>query len=141
MRQELKNVFGKVFLTITADTENRWIHTDWVGYLTQDNIKAGAMAYTNAVKEYGFNCVLNDTSRVVGSWDHSLDWVLNEWAPQAASAGIKYFALIATPESFAASTASSFYSNNRAFEIRLFDNENSAKGWLCHQSLEKKIQD
>jgi hypothetical protein len=137
MKQELKNVFGKVFITITADTENRWIHTDWVGYLTQDNIKAGALAYTNAVKEYGFNCVLNDTSRVVGSWDHSLGWVIDDWSVQAAAAGIRHFALITTPESFAESTASSFYSNIRAFEVRVFDNENAARDWLLLHSLKK----
>jgi hypothetical protein len=62
---------------------------------------------------------------------------LNEWAPQAAAAGIKYFALITTPESFAESTASSFYSNNRAFEIKVFDNENGARDWLLYHSLVK----
>lgn len=137
MRQELRNAFGKVFLTITPDTENRWVHTDWVGYLTQDNIKAGALAYATTVREAGFNCVLNDTRRVVGSWDHSLDWVLNEWAPQAAAAGIRFFALIATPESFAETTASNFYSKISAFEVKMFDNENDARDWLLCHSLGK----
>jgi len=62
---------------------------------------------------------------------------LNEWASQAAAAGIRFFALIATPESFAESTASSFYSNISAFEVRVFDNEDSAKDWLLRHSLEK----
>lgn len=137
MRQELKNAFGKVFLTITPDTENRWVHTDWAGYLTQDNIKAGAWAYATTVREAGFSCVLNDTRRVVGSWDHSLDWVLNEWAPQAAAAGIRFFALITTPESFAESTAYSFYSEISAFEVKMFDNENDARDWLLRHSLGK----
>lgn len=130
MKQELRNAFGKVFLTISPDLDNRWVHTDWAGYLTQDNIKTGALAYAKTVKEAGFNCVLNDTRQVVGSWDHSLDWVLNEWAPQAAAAGIRFFALIATPESFAESTASSFYSKISAFEVKMFNNEDDARTWL-----------
>jgi hypothetical protein len=138
MRQELKNAFGKVFITIVTDRANRWVHTNWVGYLTEENIKAGALAYTNAVKEAGFNCVLNDTSQVVGGWDHSLDWVVKQWAPQAARAGVKYFAMITNQESFAASTAKNFISNIRAFEVKIFDNRPQAEAWLHEFSLASK---
>ncbi|CAM3425621.1 STAS/SEC14 domain-containing protein [Pontibacter korlensis] len=136
--QELKSAFGKKFITISIDTENRWIRTNWVGYLTHDNIKAGALAYMKAVRESGFSCVLNDTREVLGSWDHSLDWVVNEWASQAAAAGIRNFALITSPESFAESTASNFHANNKAFEVRVFADRTSAEAWLRQHSLSKK---
>ncbi|RIJ43180.1 STAS/SEC14 domain-containing protein [Pontibacter oryzae] len=135
MRQELKNIFGKVFITITVDTENRWVHTNWVGYLTQDNIKAGAFAYTEVIRKTGFSCVLNDTTEVLGSWDHSLEWVVNEWAVQAAAAGIRHFAMITTPESFAESTATNFFANNKAFEVKMFEGRISAMAWLRQYSL------
>ncbi|MFC5272377.1 hypothetical protein [Adhaeribacter terreus] len=45
MTQELKNAFGKVFITITVDQKNRWIATNWLGYQTEESIKAGAGAY------------------------------------------------------------------------------------------------
>ncbi|ARS35775.1 hypothetical protein [Pontibacter actiniarum] len=137
MRQELKNIFGKVFITITVDNENRWVHTNWIGYLTQDNIKAGALAYTDAIKATGFSCVLNDTSEVLGSWDHSLEWVLNEWATKAAAAGIKHFALIISPDTFAGTSASNFHASNSAFEVRVFNNRTSAEPWLRQYSLMK----
>jgi hypothetical protein len=135
MRQDLKNAFDKVFINITIDSRNRWVHTNWIGYLTEENIKAGALAYTKAVQEAGFTCVLNDTSQVVGGWDHSLDWVVNHWAPQAARAGIKHFALITTPESFAGSTASNFYAHLKAFEVKVFDDKAQAQAWLRQYSL------
>ncbi|MCC9138959.1 STAS/SEC14 domain-containing protein [Pontibacter silvestris] len=135
MKKELKNVFGKVFITVTVDDLNKWVHTNWVGYLTRENVKAGALAYIDVVRECGFSCVLNDTSGVIGGWDHSLDWVVNEWSPQAASAGIKHFALITTPESFAETTASSFYSSIKAFEVRVFGKAASAEDWLRQYSL------
>ncbi|MFC7000057.1 hypothetical protein [Rufibacter roseus] len=91
------------------------------------------MAYTQAVKESGYSCVLNDTSNVVGGWDHSLDWVVNEWSPRAAESGVQYFALITTPESFAEATASDFFSSIRAFEVRVFQNMVDAKAWLLQQ--------
>lgn len=135
MRQEIKNAFNKVFLTITLDQVNRWVHTNWVGYLTEDNIKAGALAYTKAVADSGFSCVLNDTRQVVGSWNHSLKWVVNDWGPAAARAGIQHFALITTPESFAQTSASDFYAQLKAFQVQVFDNQLAAESWLRQYSL------
>lgn len=73
MTEELKSSLDRVYLTITTDTANRWIFVDWQGYLTADNIKTGAQAYTAALAKAGFNCVLNDTRSVRGPWDHSID--------------------------------------------------------------------
>jgi hypothetical protein len=130
MKQELKNAFGRVYLTIENDKLNRWIHVNWMGYLTADNIKTGAAAYTAALAEAGYSCVLNDTRLILGSWDHSLDWVLNEWGPNAANAGLKHFAMVTTPETFAESTASNFYENITAFTVQKFDDMQDAKTWL-----------
>src|SRR5688572_1491196 len=122
MKQELTNSFGKVFITIEDDSRNRLINVNWSGYLTEDNIKTGAAAYIKALADAGYKAVLNDTRQIVGSWDHSLDWVLNEWAPQAARAGVRFFAMITTPESFADSTAATFYNKITSFQVKVFDN-------------------
>lgn len=129
---ELKNAFGRVFIEVSVDAENKWIQTNWIGHLTQENIMAGALAYTEAIKETGYSCVLNDTSEVLGGWDHSLDWVVNQWGPQAAKAGIQYFALVTKPDSFAGSSAANFYESFKAFQVKVFDNVKDAKVWL-HQ--------
>jgi hypothetical protein len=130
MKQELRNSLGRVYLTIEDDPKNRWIATDWMGYLTADSIKAGAKAYTEALARSGYQCVLNDTRKVLGPWDHSMDWVVNEWAPNAAAAGLRYFALISTPDSMADSSAASFYAQLTAFKARVFGSETEAMAWL-----------
>ena len=130
MKQELKNPLGRVYITIETDPRNHWIAVDWMGYLTAESIKAGARAYTEALARSGYNCVLNDTRKVLGPWDHSMDWVINEWAPNAATAGVEYFALIATPESLADSSASNFYALLKSFKARVFGNETDAAAWL-----------
>ncbi|QCR23181.1 STAS/SEC14 domain-containing protein [Pontibacter sp. SGAir0037] len=135
MKQELTNPFGRVFLTIEEDALNKWIYVNWMGYLTAENIKMGANAYTTALEKAGYNCVLNDTRLIIGSWDHSMDWVINEWAPQAAKAGLKYFAMITTPETFADSSASNFYSKLTAFKAEVFDDMDKGKQWLKQFSL------
>ena len=128
--QELKNPTGRVYLTINTDVENRWVAVDWMGYLTADSIKAGAQAYTDALAASGFSCVLNDTRAVRGPWDHSMDWVINTWAPNAAAAGLQHFALILTPDSLADGSAANFYAQLTAFEGKVFDNPDDARAWL-----------
>lgn len=135
MTQELKNAFGRVYLTIEADPKNKWVYVNWMGYLTEDNIKTGALAYTNALSEAKYKCVLNDTRQILGSWNHSLDWVLNDWAPRAARTGLKHFAMICTPETFAASSASEFYTLLKSFEAKVFDDKAQAEVWLRQYSL------
>lgn len=130
MRQELKSSLGRPYITIDTDHENRWVAVDWVGYLTAESIKAGARAYTEALGVSGYHCVLNDTRKVLGPWDHSMDWVINEWAPNAAAAGLRYFAMIATPDSMADASAANFYAQLTAFQARVFSNEVEAAAWL-----------
>ena len=130
MIQELTSPTGRVYLTIDTDTINRWILVDWIGYLTADSIKAGAQAYTDALAKSGFSCVLNDTRSVRGPWDHSMDWVINVWAPNAAKAGLKHFAMVSTPESLADGSAANFYAKLTAFQAEVFDNLSSARAWL-----------
>ncbi|WP_019948424.1 STAS/SEC14 domain-containing protein [Hymenobacter aerophilus] len=130
MKQELKSSLGRPYITIESDATNRLISVDWVGYLTAESIKAGARAYTKALAESGYRCVLNDTRKVIGPWDHSLEWVLNEWAPNAAAAGLRHFAMITTPDSLADESAQSFYDQLKEFEVRMFSDEQTALQWL-----------
>jgi hypothetical protein len=134
MKQTLQNALGRTYLTIEQDTINRCIAVDWMGYLTTESIKTGAKAYMDALVRSGYQAVLNDTRKVLGPWDHSMDWVINEWAPSAAEAGMRYLAMISTPDSMADSSAATFYAQLKAFETRIFDNEADAKAWL-RQSL------
>ncbi|MGI4886610.1 MAG: hypothetical protein ACRYFR_16775 [Janthinobacterium lividum] len=131
--QELTTPLGRVYLTVDTDDANRWIAVDWQGYLTTGSIQAGATAYTSALAKAGFSRVLNDTRGVRGPWDHSMDWILNEWAPQAASAGLKYFAMVTTPETLADGSAANFYAQVTAFHTEVFDTVESAQAWLRAQ--------
>lgn len=128
--EQLTSSLGQVYLTIDTDTDNKWILVSWQGYLTAANIQAGARAYTAALARSGFSCVLNDTRAVRGPWDHSMDWVINEWAPSAAQAGLRRFAMITRPETLAQGSADTFSALLTAFEARVFDNLEDAQQWL-----------
>lgn len=135
--EELKTSLGRTYLTIDTDLKNQWIAVNWMGYLTADSIREGAQAYTDALAKSGFVCVLNDTRSVRGPWDHSMDWVINEWAPNAAKAGLKYFALVSMPETLADGSAANFYAQLTAFNADVFNNTEEAEQWLraCQQRV------
>jgi hypothetical protein len=135
MRRELKSALGRTFLLVEADPVNRWIAVTWMGYLTSDNIRTGAAAYTAALAESGYHAVLNDTRAVLGPWEHSLDWVVNTWAPQAAAAGLTHFAMVTTRASMADATAVSFYQQLTAFQAAMFADMEEARRWLQQFSL------
>lgn len=135
MRQELKSALGRTYLTVEPDPTNRWINVNWMGYLTGDNIRTGAAAYTAALAKSGYNAVLNDTREVLGPWEHSLDWVINTWAPQAAAAGLTHFAMVTTRETMADATAVNFYRQLTAFKAELFADKEEARRWLRQFSL------
>jgi hypothetical protein len=130
MNKELTNIFGSVFLRVKADTQNKWVHNDWIGYLTMENVKKGALAYLEVVKDTGLACVLNDNSKVLGSWDHSIEWVKDEWEPLAAKAGIRHFALIVSQNSLTESSATAFEKMIEAFEVKVFHDKDKARQWL-----------
>ena len=90
---------------------------------------------STALAASGFSCVLNDTRSVRGPWDHSMDWVINEWAPNAAKAGLRHFAMISTPETLADGSAARFYGQLTAFQCQVFDNLAEARQWL-HQYIQ-----
>ncbi|MBD1395785.1 STAS/SEC14 domain-containing protein [Pontibacter sp. JH31] len=135
MKQELRNAFGRVFLTIEVMPTDRWVYVNWMGYLTPDNIRTGAEAYIKVLQEQGYTCVLNNTRLIVGSWDHSMDWVIQDWAPRAAKSGLKRLAMISTPETFGEASASRFYTDLTAFQTQLFDDKSKAEQWLRQYSL------
>jgi hypothetical protein len=120
MRQELKSSLGRTYIIVEPDPTNRWIDVNWTGYLTGANIRAGAAAYTEALAKSGYNAVLNDTRGVLGPWEHSLDWVINTWAPQAAASAV------------------SFYHQLKAFRAEMFSDIEEAKKWLRQFSLSAK---
>ena len=130
MRQELQSALGRPYIVVEPDPQNHWVAVEWKGYLTSDSVKTGAAAYTTTLAELGYRCVLNDTRAVLGPWEHSMDWVINTWAPDAAQAGLRYFAMITTPESMADASAATFYQQLTAFKAEVFSDLEEAKTWL-----------
>jgi hypothetical protein len=131
MPTDLTNGFGNVYLRITYEPANHWVYNDWIGYQTYVGIVAGADACLLPLAENKCAYLLNDNRRVIGPWDHAVDWIVTNWAPRAIAGGLTHFANVVSPESLAASSAQSMALGlNGQLQMRLFSEVDEAKQWL-----------
>lgn len=135
--QELTSSTGKTYLTIYYDGQNKWVYNDWSGYVSPENVKQGSLAVLEAIKQYKASCGLNDNRNLVGRWDDSLEWIGQVWIPAAAKAGLRYYAHVANEDAFAAASSADMLNRVQGrFEMRIFEDIDTARDWLtaCQQS-------
>ena len=131
MPTELYNGFGKVYLRISYDPANHWVHNEWIGYQTYVGIVAGADACLGPLAENACAYLLNDNRQVVGPWDHAVEWIVTNWAPRAIATGLTHFANVVSPESLAAGSARSMALGLEGqLQMHMFDNMAEAQQWL-----------
>lgn len=131
MSTTLLNGFGTIYLNISYDAANRWVCNEWVGYQTYVGIVAGADACLLPLAENKCAYLLNDNRRVIGPWDHAVEWIVSNWAPRAIAGGLTHFANVVSPESLAASSAQSMALGlNGQLQMRLFGDMAEAQQWL-----------
>ncbi|WP_205501934.1 hypothetical protein [Rufibacter psychrotolerans] len=129
--EELVTPTGKVFLQISLEPHDQWIHANWIGYPTHDNVAKGAITYLDWMKAKGCSAVLNDNRHLVGRWNQSLDWLEQHWVPYAVKAGLRYWAHLDTPGTFSAESADLLRARVRGkFEVQLFEDQAAAETWL-----------
>ncbi|SHJ10210.1 hypothetical protein SAMN02745146_2289 [Hymenobacter daecheongensis DSM 21074] len=131
MPTQLTNGFGKVYLTIDYDAANQWVYNDWIGYQTYTGIIAGADACLLPLREHACSCLLNDNRRVIGPWDHAVEWIVTNWANRAAEQGLTHFAHVASPDSLAAHSAEAMHLGiGGRLQMRMFGDMAQAQSWL-----------
>jgi hypothetical protein len=131
MPTDLLNGFGNVYLSIEYDAAGRWVYNEWIGTQTYVGIVAGADACLLPLREHSCAYLLNDNRRVIGPWDHAVDWVVSNWAPRAIAQGLTHFANVVSPEALAASSAHSMLLGlHGQLSMRMFGDIEEAKAWL-----------
>lgn len=93
-------LFNNTSLTIEYDSQNNFLYANWKGYQTEESIKSGCGKMLQFLKEKRCTKVLNDNTLVKGTWSSSATWGASVWFPQMASAGLKYFAWVYSPDVF-----------------------------------------
>ena len=131
MKKEITNSFDKVYLTIEFDEANNWVYNNWVGVLPTETVIQGCQATIDYLREHNAPHMLNDNSRVVGSWNAANEWIAQNWVPQALALGLKRFAHIVSPGIFGQASAAEMVTRvGTQLEMRLFQDVELAKAWL-----------
>lgn len=129
--QELTSSTGKTYLTIHYDEQHHWVYNDWNGYVSPDNVKQGSRAVLNAIVQYSAALGLNDNRHLVGRWDDAVEWIEQEWIPNAAAAGLRYYAHVVNADAFAAASSGEMLSRVQGrFQMRIFSDYSEARDWL-----------
>lgn len=127
---ELKNKKG-VFIEISTDDDNNWIYANWMGQLSEDDLKAGAMAVLELIEKTGYKRLLNNNKELIGHWNESNQWIATVWIPKAMALGFRQFAHVLSDYSYGQLSAEQMKLNvGSSFEMQLFKNMNTAKEWL-----------
>lgn len=135
MEKALKNKLGKLYLETRYEKGPHWVSNNWIGYVTVDEVKAGADACLELIRERGAAKLLNDNTHLTGPWDDANEWIATDWMPRALGAGLKRFAHVVSPDIFAALSAEAMQTkvSEFDFEMRIFRAKTEAERWL-HQN-------
>jgi hypothetical protein len=123
-------VFEEKFLTLEFDNNNNWIYANWKGYQTVEGIKAGCNKMLEIVKTKGCEKILNDNTKVLGTFTATSEWAADYWFPQLINAGLKSFAWVYSPDVFGKFSIQKTIELSKDSPIQTFGNINEAKNWL-----------
>ncbi|WP_158828165.1 PAS domain-containing sensor histidine kinase [Mucilaginibacter lacusdianchii] len=119
------------FITLRYNAEKHWIEADWLGYQNLESVQKGCLIMLDLLKKNNCSKVLNDNSGVKGNWSEASDWGSEFWFPAMQDGGLKDFAWIYSPSTFARMAAHKsvdiFFDRIRA---QFFTAKDEAIAWL-----------
>ena len=137
MPQELLNNLNKPFLRWEYDAENDWLYVDWIGFVSEENIKKGADLILKLVQEHQYAYILNDNRHLCGPWDSSNNHLECNWVPQVKEAGLRCFAHVLAPNVAGALSAQDLHRRTIGyFNMQLFGDMEKAKHWLRSMQMQ-----
>lgn len=106
-------------------------HIGWYGdFLTLEDVIEGSTWGLDMCEKYHFQMV-NNNSKLRGSWDHANDWIANIWLPRALGMNLTKLAHVVSPDVFTTSSAEEMRQNlGGRLEMRFFPDFDSAEAWV-----------
>lgn len=119
------------FVDVSYDDKNEILKANWTGYQNLESVKEGCKIMLLMLAKNNCSHVLNDNSEVAGNWSEAVDWVNETWFPAMKKAGLKKFAWIFSPSTFARMSAMKTLDGKENNTITNFFIEyNEAMNWL-----------
>lgn len=126
-----RNFYKSNFLDISYDQKHEMLEANWTGFQNLETVKEGCKIMLTMLSKNSCSLVLNNNSEVAGNWSEAVDWVNQTWFPAMKQAGLKKFAWIFSPSTFARMSAMKTLDGEGNNTItRFFTELNEAKYWL-----------
>lgn len=115
-------------ITINRDPETNILFCTWIGKQNEKVLKQSGAKMKELFIEHKCTRILNDNTQVIGTWDHSTQWVTNEWFPGMIEIGLKKFAWVLATDVYAQVSA---YRVSPGIDIiKTFISKEEALKWL-----------
>jgi hypothetical protein len=111
-------------------TKNGWLYASWEGEIDENKVIAGANSILEASKITGCAYLVNDNSKLEGSWLNSIDWLIDDFVPKLAKAGNKYIAHVLSPEFITKFSAIELEARLGPNGFELFYDIEKAEDWI-----------
>lgn len=111
-----------------------YLTANYKGFHDPYSVKAGGRKILDVLhqKDNAFRKLLIDDTELLGVWDGAIDWLTNEWFPQAEHAGVTRIAVIRSRSTFSRVSADNLVNNVRGkIKYRTFDERDQALEWLA----------
>lgn len=132
MKQSYQDAFGNINLVIIYDTENQWVHADFIGAQSLVSIQRGMNAVLQLLIDHKCSKYLSDNTHLYGGWNIANDWLRDVWTPLAMQAGMRYVAHIMAPGFFGRHSMEELAPGlPSGLNIQFFENIAEAKTWLA----------
>ncbi len=137
MKIEAKNKFNKVYYTVEHDKANNWNYSNWIGFVTVEEVKEACLKGLALIEKNKCANLLNDNSQISGPWSGANEWIASVWMPKALGLGLKRFAHVVSPNVFSALSAEQLVNKVEGldFEMRIFKTKQDAQDWLKSYSM------
>ena len=132
LQQQPAEVAGQ---SLTLSAEGDYVVSKWEGFVSKKILINGAV---NAIQFLaGSKCsyLLVDQRGIHGTWADILDWQESIWLPLALNAGLKKYAIVAHPGSYAVMAAELLYARlHTQLEMMIFSDIEEAQKWFRSNS-------
>lgn len=128
---EIRKDNGDVFITFERKPGNAYLYALWSGVQSIESVKKGGNFYLDRMRELPCSKLLNSHKELIGPWDMANDWIVAEWTPKAIELGLRYMAQVLAPGIYGQTSFHLLHQRIGDYlEIKMFDDEASAREWL-----------
>jgi hypothetical protein len=125
----------KPWLFMRWDSDHRWVFSEWKGFATSAELRAGMMKIVDAIRDRNAASFVSDNRRLEVVANEDQLWIRDTWTPLAVAAGLKRIAVVLASRGLGkfASEAVLSQIGKTAFVTHTFATVSEAMEWVVGQ--------